>query len=314
MPPRKPDLSHIYEPGEIPGLLAAADGRPFFALVNVTPEWATELLVGLHADELPDRPAVPARIARLQRAADTGRWWLSWDCIAIDTGGRRRNGRHRLMAIANSGRPQIVGVLFNVEPDAVRIGDQGAKRTMAQVLTLDGEEHPADLASALRLLWQWLNGYRIGDQSQKAAPSITEMYDVLYEHEGIRDHCLPGHRISERGQLAAKGLSIVLSYVLGRADPDEAEAFFDHLCTGAGLDKDDPILQLRHRLVDLKAQTGTKGTNVTYKAALTIKAFNAWRQRDLRQLRWRQGGRHPEPFPVINLAESGAGDPVELPS
>lgn len=297
-------LSHVYEPDDIPALMQRNGAQPFPALVRITPTYAAELLQSAH--ELDEREIATHRVKRFERRLRTDHFSLTWDAIAIDTLGRRRNGQHRLKAIQNTGVSVVMLILFNVEASAVHVGDQGAKRTMRQVLELGGEERPSALAAGLRLFWQWRQGFPIGAKAGTAVPDVTDMEEVLAAHPGLRDHTALARRLRDRANLGSEGLGVVLSYIFTRADPDEAEEFFERLATGADLDAHDPIMLLRQKLVELRGGTGrNKGVDVTYKAALTIKAFNAWRRGErLAQLQWRRGGAHPERFPDVELADA----------
>lgn len=239
-----------------------------------------------------------------------GEWRLSWDAIAFDEDGHRRNGKHRLLAflLATETKAELrvpFLVLSNVSSEAVDVSDQGAKRTMGQVLRMRGVEGAAVLAPALRLMWQFLNGHAIGARRSDAAPDVSEMLAVLDEHPGLRDHVTIGGRLRRDAPLGSDGLSVLLAYLFTRIAPDEAEVFLDRLCTGVDLEEGDAILALRQELQKLHGRTATsKGIDVTYKAALVINAWNRWvlgLPTFPKDLRWRRGGARPEPFPVIEV-------------
>lgn len=286
---------------------------PRVQIMTVTPALAAEWLA-LGAD---DRKIIPSRVRRFCRIIRHGEWQLTWDAIAFDTDGQRRNGQHRLTAIVTTGVPCQLLVLWGVTIPAVDVGDQGAKRTMRQILARQGESDPSTLATSLRLMWQWQNGRSIGDRNPDASPDVSEMQAILREHPGLRAHVVIARKLRKEAKLGSDGLGVVLSYLFMRVDPDEAEDFIARLISGrSNLDDDrDPILQVRRRLARIDSQSiGTKGGDVTYKAALIIKAFNAWRRGDLRELRWNRGGRTPEPFPTIEAPANPPTDPsFELP-
>jgi hypothetical protein len=271
---------------------------PQCEVVTVTPDMAVTWL----GNGASDRKMIDSRVRRFERILRAGRWQLTWDALAFDTLGRRRNGQHRLTAIVSTGISAPLLVVRGITPGAVDVGDQGAKRTMRQVLERHGEAHPGALAGALRLLWQWQQGRVIGDRSQDAVPDIADMQATLDEHPTLRDCVATGRRMREQAKLGSDGLGTTLAYLFTLIDPENGEAFLHRLISGVDLvDEGDPILQLRHRLLDLHGATSrSKGIDVTYKAALCIKAFNAWRVGSHARLLWRRGGASPEAFPTID--------------
>ena len=89
----------------------------------------------------------------------------------------------------------------------------------------------------------------------------------------------------------------ILYYRFSQIDQEDADDFFGKLRSGAGLERGNPILALRDRLIAMKAQTNNRASAVLM-AALTIKAWNAYRNGDeVRLLRWSAGGANPESFP-----------------
>jgi hypothetical protein len=68
------------------------------------------------------------------------------------------------------------------------------------------------------------------------------------------------------------------------------------LATGENLTKGNPIYALRSLLE--KDRMAIRRFGQTYRLAVIIKAWNAYRDgREVKSLRWTQGGANPEPFP-----------------
>lgn len=267
----------------------------------VTPEVAAQWLEGPSADI---RQARKSRIDRYARVMELGRWRPSWDGIAFGANGERLNGNHRLKAVVRSNVACWFLVVRGLPAEALIIGDQGTKRTTRQVLAQMGERNPSALAAALRYLWQWRTGYQIGDKSQDASPDVTDLLDLLKKEPGLRGSVPAGTQLRRNAGLGSDGLGIVLSHLFTETDPDEADAFFDQLAHGTTLQPGDPILVLREALIRLGRGAGaTKGIDVTYKAAIIVKAFNLWRAgARIESIGWRRGGKSPEAFPGIEPA------------
>jgi hypothetical protein len=278
--------------------LSKVEGYP--ALVE--PAQAAEWLAGPSAQV---RQTLKARVSRYARIMKAGKWQLGWDGIAWLDNGERVNGDHRLKAVVESGVPCYFWIIRGLPQGAVTVGDQGTKRTTRQVLGQMGEPNPSALAPALRYLWQWRNGWQIGDKSQGASPDVTELLDLLRIEPGIRGSVSQGQSLRKHAGLGSDGLGIVLAYLLIESDRAQAEVFLDQLMYGTSLEAGDPILVLRRRLGELRSGSGaTKGIDVTYKAAITIKAFNFWRAGvRIEKLGWMRGGKSPESFPGIEPAQ-----------
>jgi hypothetical protein len=91
--------------------------------------------------------------------------------------------------------------------------------------------------------------------------------------------------------------SIITTLFL-RLDSQQVEQFADHLTTGAGLHRRNPVLMLRNRLVGSQRDQYSTLSVREALVAITIKAWNAWREgKTLQTLAWRAEGRRAEPFP-----------------
>jgi hypothetical protein len=101
-------------------------------------------------------------------------------------------------------------------------------------------------------------------------------------------------------RMLTPSIGAVLYYLFAQVDRSDAESFFTLLGTGSGLREGHPIFTLR-RALEINANRRTAKANATFRAAWTVKAWNAWRRGErVFQVRWAPGGANPEQFPSID--------------
>ncbi len=219
---------------------------------------------------------------------------LTNDAITFDDRGELINGKHRLTSVVKSGIPITVIVLRGVPLDSQMCMDRPKRRSLADQLKLHGEKNVVDLASAIG----FLHRRETGNQRQTGhgkSPTPKRGLRLLEKHPGIRES-VPSSRRIGRELRYSRGLAVFLHYRFSMLDPEDADAFFEALASGADLTEGTPIYVLRKRLV--REATSQTQASVHYIHAITIKTWNAWREgRDSIRLRWQIGGSNPEPFP-----------------
>jgi hypothetical protein len=94
-------------------------------------------------------------------------------------------------------------------------------------------------------------------------------------------------------------VAAVTFHLFEEADPGQGEAFFHALCNAGAEPKGSAVRALHSNI--RRARAERRHSIPTYVlCAVTIKAFNAWREgRDVELLFFRPGGKSPEPFPEI---------------
>jgi hypothetical protein len=107
--------------------------KPVTTTVVVTPAMATAWLMKNTAN----RPLVMWRVNALKRAILAGEWRYTHQGIAFDKNGVLQDGQHRLKAVAESGRPVEMLVTRNCDPEAFKVIDTGARRSIADSLAME---------------------------------------------------------------------------------------------------------------------------------------------------------------------------------
>lgn len=98
--------------------------------ILITPEMAKALL-----DYNPmNRNITDGVVDGYRRDINNDRWINSHESIGIDTGGNLMDGQHRLIAIIEANKAQVVYVTFQVPPEARFVVDGGKKRPTSQKL------------------------------------------------------------------------------------------------------------------------------------------------------------------------------------
>lgn len=261
--------------------------------VLVTPEIAEEWLKA----NKKNRPMYQSTVDRYAQAMVRGEWTLSNDAITFDWDGDLANGQHRLQAVVKTGLAQEFLVLTGVDPEMIDIADSGRKRSLADHLAMRGEKNVLILAGGLMALWEFRRLW--AELPVNPGPSIPQMLALYYSLGEIRPSVAVAGAAAGRPGLAPS-TGFACHYEFSRLPaPDserDANAFFSQLVKGEGLNSTHPILALRRQLEENR--TSHRKLPRTHQAALTIKAWNAWREgRELRLLIWRAGGSRPQPFP-----------------
>jgi hypothetical protein len=264
---------------------------------TITPAKAAEYL----AASGPNRSHISAVLDRYVRDLREGRWELTGQPIIFSTQGKLLDGQHRLLAVIEADRPLTTLVVRNVTPGAFAKMDIGRSRTAGDVLSASNFSHAKLIAAAARALIgiemiehdgasvskvRWnrnVTHTQIRDYARKHKDSLYQAVDDVYSHGP-----------EARAALRPASVFVALRCRFGQANETKAKEFFRALVTGAAMNEDDPRLRLRNTLVRVNADKHLKRGNA-WKAAITIKAWNAWlRGQTVRALRWQESEGMPK--------------------
>lgn len=263
-------------------------------IMEITPAIAESWLV----KNTNNRPISESVVMRYARDMTDGAWLLSGESIKFTDDDRLLDGQHRLLAVVRSGVTIQSYVIRGVTPAAFVTMDSGHKRRASDALAMLGYPCAKDLAATATMLLRYATIGTFGYRGNQGHPSPTQIVQYVETHPGIVEsvkttsngnYRIPGLRGSVHGSL---------HYLFTLVDPDDCEAFFRAIKSGANLHERSPLFHLRNRLT--ANAIDSRKLPVVDVAALTIKAWNAWREgRDLQMLVWRPGGAAPEKFPEI---------------
>jgi hypothetical protein len=110
-----------------------------FQVVEMTPEYAQELLDKNHPN---NRPAKKSRIEQYERDMRAGMWRLTHQPVAQDEDGYLVDGQNRLSAVVRSGQNVPMVLCLNVPRDAILGADCGAIRNVGDAAKISGNPLP----------------------------------------------------------------------------------------------------------------------------------------------------------------------------
>lgn len=231
-------------------------------------------------------------------AADmtSGDWKWNGESIKIATDGTVIDGQHRLLAVIESGVTVPMLVIRGLPMDVQETVDGGIRRTFADVLKLRGESNWITLAAMVRGICLWDTGSRTFGSGSSQGITNAMLLATLEKRPWVRDGVHTVMRAQSNAGLPAR-VSGALWYAFTLIDAEDAEYFFDRLCSGEGHAAGDPIFELRKVLTT--SRDNVRGErNTRYLAAVTIKAWNKYRDGEtVGVLKFRVGGANPEQFP-----------------
>ena len=265
----------------------------------VTPHHAARLLENNNSN----RPISDKTVKKYANAMRAGEWELTNDAITINTDGELVNGQQRLTACVDSGRSFPALVMKGVPRSAFQVMDQGKKRTLSDIFSIEGIKNHSAAAATTRFLVAhqhtgnpdtkvltdlWLQPKKFVDYYRQEADLINK---GVCKAAGLR------HKWRGVTKSAAAGAFVICA----RVDYDAAVDFYASILDGIGLAKGDPCLAIRDKLTrigtDDRHEMGT-----VEQAALIIKAFKHFiecRTISPAYLKWRRFGKTAEKFPTI---------------
>lgn len=267
------------------GAVAQGPGGVTARFVNVTPDVARELL-----DRNTNNRSI--RLAKLRswtNALTSGRWMLNGDAIRLSRSGVLLDGQHRLRAVIESKITVVMLLVEGLDDRVFSTIDSGARRSGADALAREGKKNSHALSATLAFIHRYFKGtpgYTMALQPDEILGLLSE-YPEAEESVGFTGKA---HRLMSPAALAG------LHYLFSLVDRSAANRFVEDMKSGAGLEENDGVYQLRERLIrDRQSKSKLPDREVI---AIAIKAWNARRDnRSVRTLSWRHHA--GEKFPKI---------------
>ena len=263
---------------------------PTYEVVEVTPELAKEWLRhNSHNRNLRER-VVNGYAADML----SGDWVEDGQSIKFSASGILLDGQHRLSAIVQSRVTQRMLIVRGLPDSSQDTMDVGAKRVLADVLRLRGEQYNTTLAAILLRVYQWDQGYRRSFKAG-ARPTHRQLLAVLDKHPEVRRSAEIADRIRKPARISGSTAGLC-HWLFNQIDCGDCAFFFARLGDGTALVDGDPVYALRRVLSNFAADKGRP--DETHVTALVIKAWNAYREgRPVQLLAYKGGGSAPEAYP-----------------
>lgn len=236
------------------------------------------------------------QVEQLVRAVRRGEWEVNGEAVKFAADGRLLDGQHRLRACVESGVPFRTLVIRGLPGDAQRTMDTGKKRTLGDVLELQGRRYSSSLPAIAKIIYvSQLLGVETACTSD-LAPTRRELLDFIDATPELADVAKDAASFRQRaGRMIPPSAYGLLRWTTDVIDPELSAVFFDRLATGADLSAGDPILLLRNTLLDSSSRRAYNGSSTRRRTvALCIKAWNKWRVgATVRSLRFSDGEKFP---------------------
>lgn len=271
--------------------------NPSCSFEYITSEMAKQWLDVNHRNRQLSEP----QVRRLADAIRRGEWMPSaTDAIGLDTNGGVINGQHRLSAIIHADTPITCLVVRNVDPDVIKVIDQGIGRSLAQLLAMDGKfQSPTSVAGAVTALYRILNNFEIRQPTDQK-PTVPQLLDLLAAHPGI-EHSVPWGTDAARNFAVPKPEVVAYHYLMASVDHEKANEFFRAIADGIELMDGDPVCALRERwLKEVGRAKDAQPKQI--QLAWLVKAWEFSQtgdEVDARKLSWRGTGVRPQPYPKV---------------
>lgn len=258
--------------------VAASQDKVTAQMIKLTPALA-EVLINRNEG---NRKVREQRVTDIARDITNGAYKINGESIIVAKDGHLNDGQHRCQAVILAGKPIHTLITIGVERETQDTVDHGTSRTPGDDLALNGYNNTARLAAAARFLWQWRKFGEIRGQNH-SMPTRMELLKVVQENPGLQ-HALTVVDIGRTARATAIASPAILAFCYFAfktvAHSEDVTYFFDALIEGANLERGDPILNLRNRLI---AERGGS-LNTAGKIYLIFQAWNAHRKGEKRTM------------------------------
>lgn len=241
--------------------------------LSVTVETITRDIAGEYLTHIggPQRPMSTPHLNDLIRKQLRGEFKTNLaDAITFNVNGNLQNGRHRLEMVVATGEPIIASVARNSPLEAFFVMDDGKKRSIGDVLFINGEKESQALGEALTIIFYYLTR----QSSSNRPPTKGQLLQILENHSGIRDSV--SFSLSHmRTRHLHRGLVMAFHWLYRQTtESDRGDSVTTRMITGLGFQGDrDPIYALREMFNRYDADSKKELTRYQ-QMSLFVAAFN----------------------------------------
>ena len=204
---------------------------------TINPEFAHKLL----KYNPKNRRLNHAHVMGLASQMEEGLFMPELGFISFDKKGQLIDGQHRLHAIIESQTSFKMKIITGLNPDVRNIIDTGLKRSLADILRMDGVENAGIVSGAIAKML-------IFDQTGRFDARLNRKFHNADFKKAIKKHpdiliCAQKLRPSIIFRRPAQILA--LYSMCHKVAPRKADDFFLRLMTGENLEKNSPLLEIR---------------------------------------------------------------------
>lgn len=239
-----------------------------------TTEWVTVAMAEAWlATMAHNRTLREDRVFQYARDMESGNWRLTGQTIKFDTDGRLIDGQHRLTALTLVRKPVEMEVTRGVDPSSLPVIDEGASRTMADVLGFNGREYSQKLAPALVNVWRLLSGHAFSVHRRPSRRELTTLDHVA--SSDLIKRLKECHQFGEsRDNYIAPTILAPVVYIASLFRPAMADEFMHGCVNWRTLPDGHPCVALQKRFIN--AKLGRHKFTSQLKMAAIIRAWNAF--------------------------------------
>lgn len=241
--------------------------------VRVTPKMAIATIEA-HEKLVKDRggPALNRNIndnlvSKYANDMRSGAWELNGETIKVASTGRILDGQHRLWAVANHDVVFDTMMVTGLDENAFYTIDIGRSRRPSDFMTVDGIPSASKVAAAAR-------------------------YVIAYRKNMLKNsHMIPSHEIvafakantrmvesvsvtKSTAKVVSPSVAAAWHFLFSEASEDDAESFIEDLRDGIELERGDPVLALRERLIKNRSGKAKLASKEIF-----VLGFRAWNDR-----------------------------------
>lgn len=239
------------------------------SIVTITPTYAAQLLESnSHNRKLDDR-----LVADYAKEMSHGKWEINGETIKISKTGILLDGQHRLNACVRSGHDLVTMMVEGLDEHVFTTINRGKKRSIAQILAMEGCKNAAQVGSAIK----WVNWIETGKirpvmSGNDVKPTAQETLEWLQAHTFIIEavKAVVGMR-----HLSSVSITAAVYYLLYMKDANLCVDYFKGLVKGENIRSGDAAFAIRNRLI-----SKSRDPNISEQAVLLVRGWNAFRHNE----------------------------------
>lgn len=268
----------------------------------------------------PNRAVSTRHVDDLASSMNRGDWFHNspQGLIVEENTQKLLDGQHRLAAFIKSNLTTISFWVHETSAKARLTLDSGRARSTSDNLRILGEKHPVQLAAAVRILRQWLEGD--SGLSNKILPRVIapaprgvrtpEAVSIGDKYPELKDAIafVMSNKTAVASVCQSQAAFAVLVYLFRKTTygPAIADEFVARLLDGQDLTATSPVLAARNQLV---SRLRTRGRTFAQEAAIIVLAWNDFVVGKTRKSKYLWNGE----FPVISGKPLGVSDRINGP-
>ncbi len=238
----------------------------------ITPEVAQKLL----KKNTNNRPLNERHVLELCKQMQRGQWTQNGETIKFSKTGRLLDGQHRLASIIKSGKSFTIPVVNGLDDKSFNTIDTGRLRTASDIISVNGYSNSSRVAATIKFLIAFEKGKFSSSNPKREGITNIDTIEYMNNNKGLIEFVDNASSIYIKTRHLSPSLLAGLHYIFSKVNVEQADHFFEKYHTGVGLEKEDPILVLRDKL--MQNSINKSKLKIRDKVILVITCWNAFRK------------------------------------